>query len=311
MISETLVSLVSISKKRVGRAGRFAAKVWEHLRGNVDLILTDCKLSRQMCRRALSIAAVSLMMGVIACNLPVKGSPVIRSGTPFLTPTIRPFVTAKGLASDNWAGYIVMSNAFAPQSNVVTDVQGMWIVPAVSCTDLETASSIWIGIDGDVSKTVEQAGTEQDCVQGKPSYFAWYELYPKAARQSLTVSINAGDVIRAEIQYVSGDDFMLSLVNQTTGDSFNVVQTGRRARRQSAEWIVEAPFSGKILPLANFGLVTFLSATATLKGHSGPISDTVWHYSVTFMVKQNESPKAEVSTLTSDGRSFGILWKGN
>lgn len=258
----------------------------------------------------LSVAA-ALTLSVIACNLPAYGPTPAQKVTPFHTPTSRPFVSANGLPSDNWAGYIIATNIDQPQSNAVSDVRGQWIVPSATCTQKDTASSIWIGIDGGTDKTVEQAGTEQDCTGGNPSYFAWYELYPKAARESLTVSVHPGDLISVKIKYVSGDDFMLSLTNETTGENFNVVQTGNHARRQTAEWIVEAPFSGKILPLTNFGLVTFLDASATLKGHLGSISDKAWGHMATVMVKPNEAPKAEVSTLTSDGRSFSVLWKGN
>jgi hypothetical protein len=52
----------------------------------------------------------------------------------------------------------------------------------------------------------------------------------------------------------------------------------------SAEWIVEAPAEAsggndQILPLADFGKVTFTSATATANGHTGEISDPNWQAS--------------------------------
>src|SRR5260221_7747022 len=235
------------------------------------------------CRSEIpGFAGLALTLAVMACNFEfdvASANAEVSTRIPTVSgpkPTNRPFVAAKGLTSDNWAGYIVATNIDSPQNNAVTDVQGQWIVPSLTCGAADTASSIWIGVDGDLDKTVEQAGTEQDCTQGKPSFFAWLELYPKEAREALNVSVHSGDIISAEIKYISGDDFNLSLVNQTTGESFNVTQTGKRAKRQTAEWIIEAPFSGKILPLANFGLVTFTGANATLNGHSGPISDPAW-----------------------------------
>ena len=46
-----------------------------------------------------------------------------------------------------------------------------------------TYSSVWVGIDGYSSNTVEQIGTEQDVsANGKTSYYAWYEMYPQAER---------------------------------------------------------------------------------------------------------------------------------
>jgi hypothetical protein len=50
----------------------------------------------------------------------------------------------------------------------------------------------------------------------------------------------------------------------------------------SAEWIAEAPAAGspggslQILPLADFGKVTFTGTSATADGHSGPIGDPAW-----------------------------------
>jgi hypothetical protein len=50
----------------------------------------------------------------------------------------------------------------------VTDVTGSWTVPAVDCTSPNGTpngySSFWVGIDGYGSNTVEQIGTDSDCV---------------------------------------------------------------------------------------------------------------------------------------------------
>ena len=55
---------------------------------------------------------------------------------------------------------------------------------------------------------------------------------------------------------------MITDVNPTTGAlDYTTQQTASNAKRSSAEWIVEAPSSSSgILPLANFGSVTFTSA---------------------------------------------------
>src|SRR5437016_1476144 len=85
------------------------------------------------------------------------------AGTPW------PYPTA------NWSGYSVDTAASA-----VSDVKGTWTVPTVSVlpgTKTYYAAS-WIGIDGDISNTVEQIGTDSDQINGQPAYYAWYEMYP-------------------------------------------------------------------------------------------------------------------------------------
>ena len=74
-------------------------------------------------------------------------------------------------ASTNWSGYAATGSTF-------NAVAVSWTVPSVTCSGTQsTYSSEWIGIDGDNSSTVEQDGTEADCLSGTPSYDAWYELY--------------------------------------------------------------------------------------------------------------------------------------
>src|SRR5215467_10329831 len=70
--------------------------------------------------------------------------------------------------STNWSGYAVTG------ANV-TDVQGSWIVPTVLCPGGSQYSSFWVGIDGFNSGSVEQTGTDSDCQNGVPTYYAWFE----------------------------------------------------------------------------------------------------------------------------------------
>jgi hypothetical protein len=84
----------------------------------------------------------------------------------------------------------------------VTHITGMWTVPAITsaegahCSDGENTwydNSVWIGIDGLFSTTVEQTGTSSDCFYGQTSYYAWYEFYPAASVSINTITVNAGD----------------------------------------------------------------------------------------------------------------------
>ena len=78
------------------------------------------------------------------------------------------------VTSTNWSGYAVTG-----PNGSVTDVKGTWMVPTLqSCTSATKYSSFWIGIDGYDSNTVEQIGTDFDCINGTPTYYAWFEFYP-------------------------------------------------------------------------------------------------------------------------------------
>lgn len=215
-------------------------------------------------------------------------------------------------ASTNWSGYAVETNLQSPQSNAVNSVKGQWVVPSVACSKFKsTYSSVWVGIDGYSDSTVQQTGTEQDCSRGRPSYYAWYEMYP-AASQKVNLTVHAGDVMSASVVYGGGSSYTLNITDATSGQSFTTTQQLASAQRQSAEWVVEAPSSWfGVLPLANFG-TTFLSGSgANLNGHDGTISDATWQNDPITMVTNNGTPKATPSALSPDGSSFSVTWNHN
>ena len=208
----------------------------------------------------------------------------------------------------NWAGYAALTSLASPERNAVSDVKGSWTVPSVDCSVTPSAyASFWIGIDGYSSNTVEQIGTDSDCSSGSSTYYAWYEMYPKYP-VNLNLKISSGDTISAEVQYLGQRGFMLTITDTRTGATFSTTQKSSAAKRSSAEWIAEAPWSSGVLPLADFVTVTFQNAQATLKGHTGPISDPAWRYDRIDMVSSSGSLKAQTSALFSSGTSFSVKW---
>src|SRR5215475_16026543 len=143
--------------------------------------------------------------------------------------------------SVNWSGYAVETNLASPQANVFTDVQATWVVPSVIPSASNTYSSTWIGLDGDSksSKTVEQIGIEQDYINGKAVYYAWYEMYPKALVK-LDLVIQPFDIISAEVKYLGNNTYQLSLKDVTSGHSFATQIESSKPIRSSAEWIEES-----------------------------------------------------------------------
>ena len=209
--------------------------------------------------------------------------------------------------STNWSGYAVETNLVTPAANAVTDVKGSWMVTTVTATPVNAYSASWIGIDGYSSNTVEQLGTESDWVNGRAVYSAWYEMYPKKSMNITTLRIKPGDVMTAEVSYSAKTGFTLTMTDTTTLKTFSVSQKSGSAKRSSAEWIVEAPWSGGTLPLANFGVIPFTGASATINRHTGTISDGLWQYDPLTMVGSTGN-LATPSDLSSDGSAFSMQW---
>lgn len=247
-----------------------------------------------------------LLNGVAQPVVAQEHSPVLDS---LPTHDSNPRIRLKNGTSLNWAGYALETSLTNPKNYAVSDVQGSWIVPTVICDPAKnTYSAVWLGIDGYSDNSVEQTGTSQDCINGQPRYSAWYEMYPKPSFRA-NVVVRPGDSISARVQYnPSSRKFVLMLTNNTTGQSFTTSQKSN-ALRQSAEWIAEAPWSGGVLPLANFGSVTFTNAQATLNGVTGPISN--WPYDAITMTDSTGSAKATPSALSNGGTSFSVTWNAN
>jgi hypothetical protein len=83
----------------------------------------------------------------------------------------------------------------------------------------------------------------------------------------------------------------------------------------SAEWVAEAPAActptGRctVLPLANFGGVTFVVTKAAAAGHAGTISDPAWSATAITLGDPNSgTTNATPTPLSPDGSSFGVTW---
>ncbi len=208
--------------------------------------------------------------------------------------------------STNWSGYAVTGS-----SGSVSIAKGSWTVPAIqgSCPSTNQYSSFWVGIDGFNSGTVEQTGTDSDCQNGAPTYYAWFEFYPHPSFLINGMAITPGDHMTAQASF-SGRSFTVTITDTSTGASFSTSARVHSAQRSSAEWIAEAPSSsGGILPLADFGTVSFSSCTATVNGTPGTIGSFVSSVQVITMVSNSGAVKAQPSSLSGSGDAFSVTWK--
>jgi hypothetical protein len=174
--------------------------------------------------------------------------------------------------SDNWSGFVAQSSNGSYRS-----VQGEWTVPSVLgevkvvieggrptiVTGPPTYSALWVGLDGNNTNDLVQAGTEQNA-QSLPlfgtatSYFAWTEICGLTSgcqpmNQVLSVSPNDGMDVSVYVGDSAGNlnpagDYAWFYVYVYTatsaqGMSFSTyLGTSFGFTGNSAEWIMERPF---------------------------------------------------------------------
>lgn len=201
-------------------------------------------------------------------------------------------------ASANWAGYTASG---APGQ--FTSVSTSWTQPAVTCGATNTSSSFWAGLDGDGTNTVEQIGTEADCSHGTAKYTGWWETFPKPPVFYDNL-VRPGDAMTASVTAGGKGTLTLTLRDATQRWTRTTRQMSPKAQLGSAEIIAEAPSNGPVLPLSNFGSVTF--GDDTVNGAPLGTSDAA---SLT-MVSRTGLTEATPSALT-DGTSFTVTWNGN
>lgn len=259
--------------------------------------------------------AVSVLVAILV--VPAAASVTIVLA-PVATPSNALYLSGAGpishntVTSLNWAGYAVTG-----PTGSVAFVQGSWVQPKVNCTSTATYSSFWVGIDGYTSNTVEQTGTEADCVGGVATYSAWYEFYPAFPVTFGAITVHPGDVFEGSVTYASGKFTALlkDVTHSTSGSHAKVVAS---AKRTSAEWIAEAPYSGGVLPLAKFGKMGFgkdaTKISATNEARISGATHAIGAFAASAVHRINMTnggaiTKAATSALTPDGTSFNVTWK--
>jgi peptidase A4-like protein len=228
--------------------------------------------------------------------------------------------------SSNWSGYALE----APEGTDLqfTSITGTWKQPKATCgSGSEAASAFWVGLGGeiDTATSLEQTGTSADCsASGVASYYAWYELLPAAAVK-VPLKVRPGDVITTSVN-VNDTNVLIQIKNRTRKTVFTKSLTMDAPDLTSAEWVAEAPSSCDaagvrctVLPLANFGKVTFTKAASIASAHPGTITDPTWsRVSIKLVPGGSQFGRLDTSpagalpgALTADGRGFPVTWISN
>jgi hypothetical protein len=195
--------------------------------------------------------------------------PDARSRTPAPppeSPAPPPDLEPGGGTSRNWSGYAARGGTF-------TSVSAMWTVPTLALEGPFGADAAWVGIGGIRGRDLIQAGTQQSASgTGSVTYQAWIEMLPEAS-QTVPLTVLPGESVTVSVDQQSGDTWLIAFTNLTSG------QTLQRTLQyssslSSAEWIEEAPSTRRrVLPISQFGSLTFSSASAVRDGQSLTIAD--------------------------------------
>jgi hypothetical protein len=222
------------------------------------------------------------------------------------------------------------------------------VVPSVTCANTRNGyAAFWVGIDGWNSNTVEQIGTDSDCVNllgtktDTPTYYAWFEFYPKGAylignynRNGVCISncVLPGDTISAEVTASgnnpkgarNGQSFTVTITDETQHWSFTTASSVSGAQQSSAEWIAETPYgcntTSGYCQLSDFGIVYYGEQTtnvantafATVNGATKALGSFGSSVQEAIMVNypSGTATMAAPSTLdSSTGTSFDVAWE--
>jgi hypothetical protein len=269
---------------------------------------------------------VARLVGVVCLALGAALA-LVGDGTRAQRLTFAPRVAAdtSPQASVNWSGYAAVSptTESVPQADSplsFSDVTGSWTQPKARCVKGHSdAAAFWVGIGGfsEDSSTLQQLGTTAQCSsRGVATYFVWWEIVP-AAEVRVPMKVRAGDRVTAAV-LVNGSKVTMSIKNATRRTRFSTTVTvSQPLDVASAEWIAEAPTACtpnggcEVVPLTNFGSVTFSKAAATANQVSGTITDPAWLVTPLDLIPDASAGGSGASpgVLSADGRSFRVSWQ--
>lgn len=232
-----------------------------------DRLLLAYGYPRRPLRESALLAEWTDAVGRLGTYVEPKFGPRPRLGGSAPGPRPRS-VTAGPETSDNWSGVVV----HAPAGKTFKWVRGSWTMPKATWTGPNAANEIssWVGIDGDGSGDVLQAGVDTSIlIDGDLTlvkHYAWIEWFPLSAKPVVeSLPVEPGHQVDVLI-CGSGNRAEIFFSNLTLGiyTSFPIyAPDSTTLLGNSAEWIVERPSENGIRQqLPEYGTVIFDKALA-------------------------------------------------
>ena len=241
--------------------------------------------------------------------------------------------------SSNWCGFeLLRSPVLSPTigggitlSEPYDWVTGTWHVPFVTGEPgIKTYSALWVGLDGDGTTDLVQAGTEQEATNVNlgfiqltlTNYYAWTEFLPQQPTEQVITNftINPGDEILTDVWVGTGDNEpslsgaygRFFIMNLSTGGfaSLSTPRAPTSVSGREAVWIMERPTVGGSLPdLANYGSAVMYNASAR-KVNSPRYKGYVPYLGVRNKQETMVNGADTLSTVTAiDSSSMRFDWK--
>lgn len=214
---------------------------------------------------------------------------------PRLEVTHSPRVTNAYETSNNWSGFELRGG------NNYDWVMGEWYVPSVSYeTNRHVYSAYWIGLDGDGTSDLVQAGTEQEITDivfwgshfDFTSYYGWTEFLPQQPTEQVisNFTVNPGDLILTQVwvgnpgssaslagaygifsvENVSRSEYTTIYTSRCNASIWGICLVWTNVGGTEAEWIMERPTVNGALPdLANYGTTYMYNSYAHIS-NAGP-----------------------------------------
>jgi hypothetical protein len=225
-------------------------------------------------------------------------------------------------SSSNWTGYIATGKSSEESFYLIS---AYFSVPSLNCSATPDGyASQWVGMDGvgyglSASSTVEADGITGQCIDGTPSYQAWWETYPQP--QTVAFTVNAGDAITASVTAPSSvfpGKYVFSLGDVTTGQYIDLEEPCGAAQclDSSAEAISSAPSdsatlqASSVLPIAdyaaeNFGAINIRDTA----DENGGFTSSAWTYNLADQVNPSTGELLGAAADLSGGQAFTNLWE--
>jgi hypothetical protein len=166
--------------------------------------------------------------------------------------------TAQTTSTSNWSGVAVAGKTGQYANGEITmSLMVPYIAEAFGCSAHDQQwhyTTIWTGIDGFGSGTVEQAGIQvvSDC-SGPEAIYAFIETYPQPEVYIDNFPINVGDMVDVWV-WLTGSSTCAAWENETRNTFTTACLTEPGPiQASSIEWVVERPLVGpNLATLGNY-----------------------------------------------------------
>ena len=252
--------------------------------------------SRGVCSLSKATRSLTLLLILFAASLV------------FLSPAYASMISPEAITSTTstaFAGYVISPTT----ANTITEVQGNWTVPTISCAATPTGiNSIYyiVSIQGN------GGGIDIGCSDGRAFYAPFCEFVSLEGCTGISDgdTVSPGDKMGTTVT-VTYSTHSVNLLLEDVTKPWGYIHTSRdTGTLLNAYWVIEGGPVDCGCGLPNFGTFKTSKNLATIAGKHGAIgsfasSATVFRYT---LVDTAAITLARPSSLFNSGRAFTVTW---